>query len=58
METLEVLYLKTGWEIYGITTYRSTSCIPEQTKIVFISGDYGESGDAGGEIGSGGDHDL
>ena len=37
METLETLYLKKGWSIYGITTNRSTSSyIPWQTKIVYV----------------------
>ena len=58
METLKTLYLKTGWEINDVTTNRNAAYIPEQTEIVFVSGDYGESGDAGDEIGDGGDHDL
>lgn len=36
METLEVLYLKTGWDIYGITTDRSSEYIPEHTEIEFV----------------------
>ena len=39
METLQTLYLKTGWEIEGITSNRSTDYIPEQTQIEFVSGD-------------------
>ena len=39
MRTLTTLYLKTGWEIEGITSNRSTDYIPEQTQIEFVSGD-------------------
>lgn len=33
MPTLQTLYLKTGWKIYGINVNRTIDCIPEQTKI-------------------------
>ena len=39
METLNVLYLKAGWEINGITTNRSPRNIPKQTIILFIDDD-------------------
>ena len=58
METLQTLYLKTGWEINAITPNRDSQYIPGQTQIVFISGNYGEEGGAGGEIGDSGDNDL
>ena len=53
MNTLEILYLIAGWEIDGITKYRDERYIPEHTQIVFVSGDYGDEGGAGGELGSG-----
>ena len=54
MKTLEILYLKAGWEIPYITTNRITDdYIYEHTQIVFVSGDYGDEGGAGGELGSG-----
>ena len=54
MDTLKVLYLKTGWSIDGITNNRSEDCIPAHTQIVFISGEgnYGDNGAAGGNFGN------
>ena len=51
MSTLKTLYLKTGWKIDGIYPNRSASYIPEQTEIIFIDGDYGDEGSAGGDLG-------
>ena len=36
METLTKLYLKTGWDINGITINRNPEYIPEHTNIVFV----------------------
>lgn len=36
METLKILYLRTGWNIPGITTDRSPDCIADHTEIVFV----------------------
>ena len=36
MNTLKTLYLKTGWEINGITPNRNTLYISEQTTIEFV----------------------
>ena len=35
MSTLQILTLKTGWSIKGITEDRSTYYIPEHTEIIF-----------------------
>ena len=35
MSTLQTLYLKTGWNINGITDNRSREYIPEQTEILY-----------------------
>ena len=36
MQSLKTLTLKTGWDIKGITTNRSTDYIPETTEIKFV----------------------
>ena len=36
MQSLKTLTLKTGWDIKGITTNRSTDYIPEATEIKFV----------------------
>ena len=35
MSTLQTLYLKTGWNINGITDNRSSEYIPEQAEILY-----------------------
>lgn len=52
METLDVVYLKEGWSIRGITINRNSTYIPEQTRIVFLSGEYSEENAAGGTFGT------
>ena len=37
METLKTLYLKTGWDIFGITILRDPEYIPDHTNIEFVN---------------------